>query len=160
PNDTHTPSLLDQPLEAAVDYKQTVSLGPSLTVGTADRGGKPVRSLGASARTSLLWGGGFTILRDVVQLVSMLILIRLLPRADFGGAAWPGPIVDLLAVVSFGTFATHPLQAREPAEIDWQAHFTAGAVITSVLAVLALGLAWLLSFTSRYSGAALPLAAL
>jgi PST family polysaccharide transporter len=135
-------------------------VGPSLTVGTADRGGKLVRSLGASARTSLLWGGGFTIFKDVVQLVGMLILIRLLAPADYGRAALARTIVDLLAVVSFGTFATHTLQTREPAEIDWQAHFTAGAVINSALAFLTLGLAWLLSFTSRYSGVALPLAAL
>src|SRR6476469_3152322 len=111
-------------------------VGPSLTVGTADRGGKLVRSLGASARTSLLWAGGFTIFRDVVQLVSMLILIRLIAPADYGRVALARTIVDLLAVVSFGTFATHTLQAREPAEIDWQAHFTAGAVINSVLAFL------------------------
>jgi hypothetical protein len=87
---------------------------------------------------SLLWGGGFTIFRDVVQLVSMLILIRLLAQVDYGRVALARTIVDLLAVVSFGTFATHTLQAREPAEIDWQAHFTAGVVINSVLAFFTL----------------------
>ena len=35
-------------------------------------------NLGASARTSLLWGGGFTLLRDVAQFGVMLILVRLL----------------------------------------------------------------------------------
>ena len=135
-------------------------LGPSPTVGGVDRSGKPVRSLGASARASLLWGGGFTIFRDVVQLVSMLILVRLLAPADYGRMALARTIVDLLAVGSFATLVTHTLQARDPAEIDWQAHFTAAAVVNSVLAFLTLGLAWLLSFTSRYSGVALPLAAL
>src|SRR6266446_1812953 len=135
-------------------------LGPSPAEGRVDRTSKPALSLGASARSSLLWGGGFTILRDVVQLVSMLILVRLLAPADYGRMALARTIVELLAVGSFGTLVTHALQSRNPAEIDWQAHFTAAVVINSVLALLTLGLAWLLSFTSRYSGVALPLAAL
>jgi O-antigen/teichoic acid export membrane protein len=135
-------------------------MGPSRTVEGADAGGKPARSLGASARASLLWGGGFTLFRDVVQFATMLILVRLLAPADYGRMALAQTIVGLLAVVSFGTLVTHALQARDPAEIDWQAHFTAAVVINSALALLTLGLAWLLSFTSRYSDAALPLAAL
>jgi len=90
----------------------------------------------------------------------MLILVRLLAPADYGRMALARTIVELLAVGSFGTLVTHALQSRNPAEIDWQAHFTAAVVINSVLALLTLGLAWLLSFTSRYSGVALPLAAL
>jgi O-antigen/teichoic acid export membrane protein len=124
---------------------------PNPTVGGVDAGGMPVRSLGASAGASLLWGGGFTIFRDVVQLVTMLILVRLLAPADYGRMALAQTIVGLLAVMSFGTLVTHALQARDPAEIDWQAHFTAAAVINSVLALLTLGLAWLLSVLLKIS---------
>jgi hypothetical protein len=35
----------------------------------------------------LLWGGGFTLLRDLAQFAVMLILVRLLSPADCGTAA-------------------------------------------------------------------------
>ena len=118
------------------------------------------RGLGASARASLLWGGGFTLLRDLAQFGVMLILVRLLTPADYGTAALAQAIIGLVAVVSFGTFSAHALQMRDPDEIDWQAHFTAAAAINVTLAALVLALAYALSFTTRYAEAALPLAAL
>jgi teichuronic acid exporter len=117
-------------------------------------------SLGASARASILWGGGFTLLRDVAQFGVMLILVRLLTPAEFGTAALAQAIVGLVAVVSFATFSGHTLQARNPSEIDWQAQFTASAVINTAVAVLVLSIAYALSFTTRFVDAALPLAAL
>lgn len=120
----------------------------------------PPLSLGASARTSLLWGGGFTVIRDVAQFATMLALVRLLTPTDYGSAALAQSIMGLFAVVSFGTLAMHALQARNPDEIDWDAHFTAAVVVNSVLAVLVLALAWVLSSTGRYDNVALPLAAL
>ncbi len=117
-------------------------------------------SLGASARASLLWGGGFTILRDVAQFATMLVLVRLLSPADYGTAALAQTIIGFLSVFSFGTLVMHALQMREPSNIDWQAHFTAAVVVNTTLCVITLCVAWLLSFTQRYANAALPLAAL
>ena len=117
-------------------------------------------TLGASARASVLWGGGFTLIRDLLQFVTMLVLVRLLSPGDYGSATLAQTILGLLAVFSLVTFSLHALQARDPAEIDWQVHFTAAVVINSVLVLVTLTLAGLLSLTSRYEAAALPLAAL
>lgn len=128
----------------------------------ADTGSTPTKEqgLGKSARASILWGGGFTLLRDVAQFVTMLILVRVLSPEDYGSAALAQSIVGLIAVVSFGTFVLHTLQLRDPEHIDWQAHFTAAAAINSILFCLTLLIAWGLLFSERYHSAAMPLAGL
>ena len=103
---------------------------------------------------------GFLLLRDVVRFITMLILVRLLQPSDYGSFALALSIVTLFSVVSFSTFVSHALQFRDPADIDWQSHFTAGAVVNLALALLTLIVAWVLSFTSLYSPAAIPLAVL
>ena len=90
----------------------------------------------------------------------MLVLIRLLQPEDYGSAALAESIIGLLSVLSFGTFVSHALQARDPADIDWQCHFTAAVVGNSLLTLLTLGLAAILSLTSRHSAVAIPLAVL
>ena len=117
-------------------------------------------SLGVSARASLLWGGGFTLLRDIAQFGVMLILVRLLTPADYGTATFAQAILGVFAILSYQTFSGHALLARNPSEIDWQAHFTTAVVQNSTLASLVLATAFALSFTERYHAAALPLAAL
>ena len=128
----------------------------------ADTGSAPSneQGLGKSARASVLWGGGFTLLRDVAQFATMLVLVRLLAPEDYGSAALAQSIVGLIGVVSFGTFVMHALQLRDPDDVDWQAHFTAAVVINSVLFCLTLLIAWALSFSERYQSASLPLAGL
>lgn len=120
----------------------------------------PSRGLGASARASLLWGGGFTLLRDVAQFGVMLILVRLLTPADYGTAAVAQAIIGVAAGFSYATFSLHALQMRDPADVDWQVHFTSGAVLNTVVAVLVLLLAFGLSLSKRFHDVALPLAAL
>lgn len=136
----------------AQDYR------PTLT--TRAPSGFMHESLGKSARSALIWGGGFTLVRDVAQFGVMLILVRLLSPEDYGIAAIAQAIIGFSAVISFATFASHALQLRNPAEIDWQAHFTAGVVINAALVALTLTIAFALSFTERYSSVAWPLAAL
>lgn len=116
--------------------------------------------LGASARAALMWGAGFTLIRDVLQFATMLVLVRLLSPADYGSMAFAQAVISLLSVMAFGTFASHILQSRDPQQVDWQSHFTAAAVLNSALFVLALGLAFCLSLTERFAAAALPLAVL
>jgi len=113
-----------------------------------------------SARASLLWGGGFTMLRDVAQFGVMLILVRLLTPTDYGTVALAQAIVGIVSVASFATFSGHALQLRKLEDIDWQAHFTSAAVLNTVLAGLLLVLAFGISFSQQYREAALPLAAL
>lgn len=118
------------------------------------------RGLGASARASLLWSGGFTLVRDIAQFATMLVLVRLLTPADYGSAALAQSVLGLVAVFSFGTFVVHALQFRDPTEVDWQAHFTAAVVINTFLFCVTLIIAWGLSFSVRYGNAVLPLAGL
>lgn len=118
------------------------------------------QGLGHAARASLLWGGGFTLLRDVAQFGVMLILVRILSPTDYGTASLAQAMVGVASVISFNTFSGHALQKRNPNEVDWQAHFTAAAVINTALAMLVLTVAFAASFTTRYAQVALPLAAL
>jgi O-antigen/teichoic acid export membrane protein len=116
--------------------------------------------LGASARASLLWGGGFTLLRDIAQFGVMLVLVRLLTPADYGTAALAQAIFGVVSVVSYATFSGYALQLRNPDDIDWQAHFTSAAVMNTALVGLVLLLAFGVSFSEQYREVALPLAAL
>ena len=117
-------------------------------------------SLGTSARASLLWSGGFTLLRDIAQFGVMLILVRLLSPTDYGTAAFVQSIIGFLAMISYSTFSTHALQIRDPQRIDWQAHFTAAAVINLVIFGFVLLVAVGLTFTATYHDLVLPVAGL
>src|SRR5262249_19618691 len=121
---------------------------------------KKVQGLGPAARASLLWGGGFTIVRDIAQFGVMLVLVRLLSPSDYGSYALAQSIIGFLSVFSFGTLVLHALQLRDPAEIDWQAHFTAAVVINTILCAVTIVAAWILSLNQHYKDAAVPLAAL
>lgn len=117
-------------------------------------------SLGTSARSALLWSGGFTLARDVAQFATMLLLVRLLTPADYGAAALAQSVYGVAAVISFITFSSHTLQLRDPDQVDWQAHFTAAVVLNAAIAALVLSLAYGLSYTTKFAEVALPLAAL
>src|SRR5262249_27964194 len=115
-------------------------------------------ALGRGARGAVLWGSGFTLLRDVVQFAMMLVLVRILSADDYCRAGLAQAVLGMISVVSFAATAPHALQLRDPATIDWQAHFTAGTVINLSLFVLTIFVAGLLSLTKSYAGAAAPLA--
>jgi O-antigen/teichoic acid export membrane protein len=118
------------------------------------------RDLGAVARAALGWSAGFTLLRDIIQFVTMLVLVRLLGPAEYGSMAMAQAIFSLVGFVSFKVLLLHALQQRDPSTIDWQAHFTAGAALNSVLFAITLGLAALLRLSSGYASVAIPLAVL
>jgi O-antigen/teichoic acid export membrane protein len=124
---------------------------------SSDPAASPLTSI---ARRAVLWSGGLTLVRDVLQFATMLVLVRLLSQEDYGRVALAQAVLGLLSVASFKTFVTHVFQAREPASIDWQAQFTAAVVLNSVIFAVTLIVAALLSLTDAYAGAALPLAVL
>jgi O-antigen/teichoic acid export membrane protein len=115
---------------------------------------------GNSARSALLWAGGFTVARDVIQFGTMLVLVRIVTPTEYGSMALAQAIINLLAIASFGTFVTHTLQIRDPKDVDWQAHFTAATIINGSLFCITLGVAWALAYTQQYGKAAIPLAGL
>jgi len=126
----------------------------------AAEAGGPARTFGASARASVLWGGGFTLFRDVLQFATLIVLVRHVMPDDYGRAALAQTILGLLSVASFSTWSLHALQARDPAKVEWQSHFAAAAVINGALVLVTLAVAGLLSLTARWAAASLPLAAL
>src|SRR5262249_35054327 len=117
-------------------------------------------SLGATARASLLWGGGFTLLRDVAQFAVMLVLVRLLTPADYGTAALVQSILAVISVASLNTFSAPTLQFGDRDKSVWRAHVAAAAVLNVALAAVVVLLAFGLSFEPHYADAALPLATL
>ena len=88
------------------------------------------------------------------------MLVRVVSPAEYGSAALAQSVVGLISVLSFSTFLQHALQHRDPARIDWQAHFSAAFVLNTLLFTCGLCVAWYLSTTRAYSSASLPLAVL
>src|SRR5690349_17914379 len=125
----------------------------------ASQAQKPA-SLGQSARGAVLWGSGFTLVMDVVQFALMLVLVRILSADDYGRAGLAQSVLGMVSILSFKTWIPHAFQLRDPKEVDWQSHFTAGTVINVSLFVLTLFVAGLMSLTTSYTGAAAPLAVL
>jgi O-antigen/teichoic acid export membrane protein len=94
--------------------------------------------LRASARTGAAWGIGFTLVRDMMQFLTMLVMVRLLSPEIYGQQALAQTIIIVLAVASLKTLGQYPLQARHPEEFDWEAHFSVGATLNVVVFVLTL----------------------
>lgn len=117
-------------------------------------------SLATTARSALVWSGGSTLLRDAVQLATMLVLVRLLDPTDYGTAALAQSITGFVLILSASPLVLHALQLRNPDDVDWQAHFTASVVINGAVAILILAIAAGLSQTELYRSVALPVAAL
>jgi O-antigen/teichoic acid export membrane protein len=122
--------------------------------------GKGRPGLASAARGAALYGAGFTLLHDALQFGTMLLLVRLLSPEDYGRVAFAGTILGLISIASVKTFLPHVLQHRDPAGIDWQMQFTAATAMNIAMFGITLIVAGLLSLTSQYAGAALPLAAL
>jgi O-antigen/teichoic acid export membrane protein len=120
----------------------------------------PNVSLKSSAKQSIFWGGGFTLLRDILQFAAMLVMVRLLTPEIYGSAALAQSIIGLLSVLSFNTFYLHAFQIRDPNAVDWQAHFTAAFFINISLVCVTLLIAFGLTFSRNYQSAAGPLAAM
>lgn len=113
-----------------------------------------------SAIQSVLWGGGFTLLRDILQFGAMLFMVRLLSPEIYGSVGLAQSIIGLLSVLSINTFYLHAFQIRDPKEVDWQAHFSAAFVINISLVGVTLLIAWGLTYSQTYQAAAGPLAAM
>lgn len=94
---------------------------------------RPVENLKQSAWEGLIWGVGFTLTRDVLQFVTMIVLVRLLTPDVYGQMALAQAIVAVLAMISFRTFGKFALQSRDPKKIDWENHFSIGVLVNLTL---------------------------
>lgn len=86
-----------------------------------------------SAKSALLWLGGASILRDVLQFAATIILARLLSPEVYGQSALAQTILGFLAVFSFRSFVNFALQQRNPAQFDWRTHLRVGVKVNALV---------------------------
>lgn len=109
--------------------------------------------------SAFLWTSGFDLLLTVVQFFSMLILVRWLNPADYGIWAFATAVVGALAIFGARTFLENVLQHASDVSINYNAYLTAGLVIQTVLFVVAMLIAVLLTASPQW-GVSAPLFAL
>src|SRR5919197_1354692 len=100
-------------------------------------GAEPGVSVAQRARSAVVWNTGFNVFRNLLQFGLMLVLVRLLKPAAYGEFALVTSIIGFLAIFSFNNFIAHTLLVREDSDLRYQEQFTAGAIITFALFVLA-----------------------
>lgn len=111
-------------------------------------------TLGQRARSAVLWNAGFNLFRDLVQFGVMLVLVRMLPAESYGQFGFVTSVVGFLAIFSYNHFVAHSLQVREEEATNYQAHFTAGAVMNITMFILANAVALGMRWSSTWSSAA------
>lgn len=93
-------------------------------------------SLSASARQSVLWNTGFNIFRDLLQFAVMLMLVRLISPQGYGQFALANTVIGIISVLAFQSFVSHAIQLRDDLPVDYQSHFTLGALVQISLFML------------------------
>lgn len=105
---------------------------------------KAPQSLRASAQRSVTLGAGATMLQDIVQFGSMLILARLLTPEIYGQFALAIALTTLVSSVLYKPTAGYPMQARDPHTFVWNVHrrvaLTSAGLVGLVLLALGSGL--------------------
>jgi O-antigen/teichoic acid export membrane protein len=112
---------------------------------------------GKSVKSAMKWSAAVYLLRDLLQFLAMLLMIRFLTPKDYGIATLAQSIVGFIAVFSFNSFLLHALQFRDPKKIDWDIHFAAGILINSALFIFTVILSLLLIYLDILAEAAFPL---
>lgn len=111
----------------------------------------PKQSLAASARSGLLWNGGYKVCHGLVQFALMIVLVRLLAPADYGIYAVVISIVAFLNAVSFENFIGYTIQVRSDDEVHFQDHFTAAVALQTAIFLATNVLAIALLFVPSYA---------
>lgn len=93
--------------------------------------------LATKARTAVAWTAGLNILRDIVQFVQMLIVVRILPPEVYGQFGLTTTIFSFMVVFSAREFISHTVLERDEQAVNYQEQFTAGCVIQGTLFLIA-----------------------
>lgn len=103
-------------------------------------------SFGQKARSAVIWNTGFNLFRDLLQFGTMLVLVRILEPAAYGQFGLVTSVIGFLSIFSFNNFIAHTIQVRDEADVHYQDHFTAGAVMAGTMFVVtnlvAIALRW------------------
>lgn len=108
-------------------------------------------SLRRKAVSGVLWTTGLQVFRDFLQFGTMLVLVRLLAPEIYGQFGLVTAILGFLSVFSFRVLLEHTLQIRSGGEVDYQMHFTAGAVVQLVLFLITIVTAEVLKRSATYA---------
>ena len=112
--------------------------GPSLTPRAARR---------AVVTRGVTWNLFSEVTQTVVNFAAMLLLVRIIPPAEYGKATAATSVLVLLTAFSAAGLLSHVLQLHEGDEPDWTLHWHAALVLQASLFVLAnliAGVYWLL----------------
>jgi O-antigen/teichoic acid export membrane protein len=107
--------------------------------------------LAKKARTAVAWTAGLNILRDVVQFVQMIIVVRLLPPEAYGKYGLSNNIIGFMMVFSAREFIAHTVLERDDEAVNYQEQFTAGSVIHGALFLIANAVAFSLRWFPSYA---------
>ena len=81
----------------------------------------------------------------------MLVLVRILPAEVYGQFGFVTALVGFLTLYSFREFLGQTLVVRDPDQVHYQDHFTAGAVLQVAVCLLANGIAVALRWFPAYA---------
>lgn len=123
------------PQALAFGHASSKSMPSSHPAGDGQPSGQA--SLRGSAKQSLVWNAGFQLLRDGLQFVTMLVLVRLIGPQEYGRFNLVTSMIGLGAAIGFQPFITHTLVIRDAAEVDYDIHFSYGFLLQGSLFLLA-----------------------
>jgi O-antigen/teichoic acid export membrane protein len=107
----------------------------------------PPPDLANRAKLAVAWATGLQFFRDVVQFALTLALVRLLPAEAYGQFGLLTTLLTFFTFYSFREFLAHTLQVREGEAVNYQDHFTAGALIQGLIVIavnaVAVGFRWM-----------------
>jgi len=95
----------------------------------------------------IFWNSSYQIFSTGVSFVSMLVLVRIIPPAEYGRAAAVVGILTMLNAFNCGNFMAQALQLPDENEPDWSQHYGCGLYIQASLSVIGhaiAGITWLL----------------
>jgi len=98
----------------------------------------------------IFWNSSFQVIQTLVTFGAMLVLVRIIPPAEYGRAAAVAGLLGLINALSCSAFMAQALQLPEGVEPDWRLHFSAGMWIQAGLSLLTHGLAGLCWFLPTY----------
>jgi O-antigen/teichoic acid export membrane protein len=102
----------------------------------------------------IAWNTWYQLFETVVALGAMLVLVRIIPPADYGRFGAALGLLTLLNSFNFAGFAAQALQLPEGQEPDWSLHWSAGFYIQMSLMLACHGLAGVCWLAADYRAVA------
>jgi O-antigen/teichoic acid export membrane protein len=75
------------------------------------------------------WNAGFQIFAAAANFAAMIVLVRLIPAAEYGKVATVVGVLTLINAFNVQVFFSHAFQAPERGDPDWSLHWSAGLYI-------------------------------